>query len=379
MCFSTAPYVLCYSVTTVKSVSFLSEPLATAFGFTPILSAQASKRPRSYCTEETEYVQEITAEMAGASFVSLLVATFILSSDLTLGQNPPASMVPSAIFGSTATPTKSHAPTTSVTTVHITTTTTHNTTVHTNATTTAVPANATTAHINITTAAPSTHNTTANLTTPHTVPITTHKPEPTPPTNLTVGNYTYKSGGKLCVMVLAAIQVNVSNSKATGIFIVQPDNVTVAGNCDASTSNIDLKFKEGSISLSFVKNDTTKKVYVNTVAVNLTYAFSNGGLYKISKTNMSLQLFSMEVGHSYSCKSEPVFLGDGINLDFSQQRLQAFNFNNYQFGPVDLCKADQPNYSVAIAVGVVLIILIVIVLIAYLISRRKRTDGYQTL
>ncbi|KAL7880114.1 hypothetical protein SRHO_G00023680 [Serrasalmus rhombeus] len=313
--------------------------------------------------------------MAGVSFVSLLVAAFILSSELTLAQNPPASVVPPAMFGSTAASTKTPAPTTTATTVHITTTAIHNTTAHTNATTTAVPANATTAYVNITTTAP-VHNTTTTLTTPHT---TTHKPQPTPPTNLTVGNYTYKSGGKLCVMVLAAIQVNVSNSKATGLFTVQPNSVTVAGNCDASTSNIDLKFKEGSISLGFVKNDTTKKVYVNTVAVNLIYAFSNGGLYNISKTNTSLQLFSMEVGHSYSCKSEPVFLGDGINLDFSKQRLQAFNFINNQFGPADLCKADQPNYNVAIAVGVVLIILIVIVVIAYLVSRRKRTDGYQTL
>ncbi|XP_036452531.1 macrosialin isoform X3 [Colossoma macropomum] len=319
--------------------------------------------------------------MAGVSFVSLLVATFILSSDLTLAHNPPASMVPPAMFGSIAASSKSPAPTTPTTTAHITTTAHHttanHTTAHTNPTTT--PSNATTAHVNITTTTPSTHHTTANLTTPHTVPITTHKPGPTPPANLTLGNYTVKAGNNLCIMVQAAIQVNVSNSKATGVFKVQPNQVSPAGSCNVNMSNIDLKFKEGNISLNFIKNDTTKKVYVNTVSVNLIYAFSNRDLYNISKTNKSVQLFSMKVGHSYSCKSESVFLGDGINLEFSQQRIQAFNFSNNQFGPLDLCKADEPNYNVAIAVGVVLIVLIIIVLIAYFFSRRKRTDGYQTL
>lgn len=45
----------------------------------------------------------------------------------------------------------------------------------------------------------------------------------------------------------------------------------------------------------------------------------------------------------------------------------------------DLCKADQPDYTVAIAVGIVLLILILIVILAYACSRRRRTDGYQSL
>lgn len=46
---------------------------------------------------------------------------------------------------------------------------------------------------------------------------------------------------------------------------------------------------------------------------------------------------------------------------------------------VDLCKADQPDYTVAIAVGIVLLILIIIVILAYACSRRRRSDGYQSL
>ena len=46
---------------------------------------------------------------------------------------------------------------------------------------------------------------------------------------------------------------------------------------------------------------------------------------------------------------------------------------------VDPCKADKQDYTVAIAVGIVLLILIIIVILAYACSRRRRSDGYQSL
>lgn len=45
----------------------------------------------------------------------------------------------------------------------------------------------------------------------------------------------------------------------------------------------------------------------------------------------------------------------------------------------DVCPADQSDYRVAIAVGVTLLVLIVVVVIAYLVGRRRRSDGYQSL
>lgn len=47
--------------------------------------------------------------------------------------------------------------------------------------------------------------------------------------------------------------------------------------------------------------------------------------------------------------------------------------------PADTCPADKPDYSVAIGVGVALLVLIVIVVVVYMVSRKKRTDGYQSL
>lgn len=54
--------------------------------------------------------------------------------------------------------------------------------------------------------------------------------------------------------------------------------------------------------------------------------------HSLLKKNESVQLFSMAISHSYSCKSESVFLGDGAFLEFHQERMQAFNFTNNQFG-----------------------------------------------
>lgn len=120
-------------------------------------------------------------------------------------------------------------------------------------------------------------------------------------------------------------------------------------------------------------------VYVETLEFDLNYAFKSGAMKNYNGKNESLQLFAAAAEHSYSCKSVKVFMGQGVHLDFSSSRVQAFNIKNKEFGKADLCKADQPDYRVPIAVGIILVILIVIVIIAYLVSRKRRTDGYQSL
>ncbi|KAG9346388.1 hypothetical protein JZ751_006699, partial [Albula glossodonta] len=197
---------------------------------------------------------------------------------------------------------------------------------------------------NSTTAAPTTHNTTSSPSN-HTTVAPPTPPKPTPKANLTVGNYTLKKGSKVCAMTLAALQIRV----------------------EYSTKNN--------------KNSTEKSVYVGSIAMELMYPLNPADpSAKYSARNDSVQLFRAAVGHSFSCRNQSVFLGKGIHLDLTQGRMQAFNISNPStFGPPDFCPADQPDYRVAIAVGIVLIILIIIVVLAYLIGRRKRTDGYQSL
>ncbi|XP_052007295.1 macrosialin [Xyrauchen texanus] len=245
--------------------------------------------------------------------------------------------------------------------------------------TTASHLNSTTSHsyINESTASPNSTTHSPNSTT-HS-PKTTAPPAPTPSAELTVGNYNLSYNGKMCFLAKVAMQIRVNSSKVNGTFIVQGPKTNVSGSCGEKVIDLFLSFKEGEIALKFRNNETSKMVYVETLEYDLTYAFKYGVSSNFSGKNESLQLFAAAAGHSYSCKAQPVNMGGGVYLDLSNLKIQAFNIKNNDFGTADLCKADQPNYRIPIAVGIILIILIVIVVIVYLFSRKRRTDGYQSL
>lgn len=49
--------------------------------------------------------------------------------------------------------------------------------------------------------------------------------------------------------------------------------------------------------------------------------------------NESVRLFPAKVGHSYSCRNESLYMGNGLYLDVSQDRMQAFNLTkSNEFG-----------------------------------------------
>ncbi|XP_056317135.1 macrosialin [Danio aesculapii] len=299
----------------------------------------------------------------------LLITLFIAATALTSGQYsstskpPPTTTTPAPTTTTPAPTTTTPAPTT---TTHAPNTTTHapNTTTHAPNTTTHAP--------NTTTHAP---NTTTTIAPNTTTPI----PAPTPSANLTVGKYNSSQDGKLCILADFAIGIRVNTSEVNDTFIVQPSKTTSSGGCSEKTASISLLFSEGGVTLKFLNNEATQKIYVEFVEVDLTYAFKTGVSRDYSGKNESLELFTSAPGHYYSCSSQTVYLGNGLSLDLTHNKIQAFNFKNNEFGTPDVCKADQPDYRVPIAVGIILIILIVIVVIAYLISRKRRTDGYQSL
>ncbi|XP_054914422.1 macrosialin [Poeciliopsis prolifica] len=278
-----------------------------------------------------------------------------------------------------------HNTTTPKPTTHKTTTpkpTTHNTTTPkptTHKTTTPKP----TTH-NTTTPKPTTHKTTTpkptthNTTTPKTTP--TAPPQPTPATNLTVGNYSLKTDkGVVCLKAQMALKIKLSTQKVNGTFIIQPKKTNTSGECKETKANLTLSFQEGFITFLFNKSVAKNIAYLNAVSFSLSYPLTKSGTQKYSAKNDSVHLFAAKIGHSYSCKDESVFMGNGLSLEVSSDRLQAFNVTKNEFGRPDPCPADQPDYRVAIAVGVTLLVLIVIVLIVYLLGRRKRTAGYQSL
>ncbi|XP_062300355.1 macrosialin-like isoform X2 [Scomber scombrus] len=203
-------------------------------------------------------------------------------------------------------------------------------------------------------------------------------PKPTPAVNLTTGTYNLTQEKKVCLMAQMAVQIRLVTPKANGTFIIQPKDTEARGFCQSTKANLTLVFKEGYITFMFNKSTAENTAYVNDLSFQLAYPLvKDGTVYR--GQNKSVHLFAARIGRSYSCKTESFHMGNGLYLDFKQDRVQGFNVTANEFGATDFCPADQPDYRVAIAVGVTLLVLIVIVVIAYLLGRKKRADGYQSL
>ncbi|XP_077355143.1 lysosome-associated membrane glycoprotein 1 isoform X1 [Festucalex cinctus] len=211
------------------------------------------------------------------------------------------------------------------------------------------------------------------------VPPTATPPKPTPHADLSAGDYRLMKGKSVCLMARVALQIRLVTPKASGTFIVQPNKTKAVGECRENTANLTLVFQEGFITFMFNKSTAENIAYVDTLLFSLVYPLSNGsGHY--AAANKSLRAFPAKISHSYSCRSESVYMGNGLYLDVKDDRMQAFNLTkSAEFGVTDHCAADQPDYSVAIGVGVTLLVLILVVVVVYLLGRKRRTDGYQSL
>uniref|UniRef100_A0A1A8GL91 CD68 molecule n=1 Tax=Nothobranchius korthausae TaxID=1143690 RepID=A0A1A8GL91_9TELE len=315
--------------------------------------------------------------------VLIFMACCALSALSLAKEKPSSSMAPAHGFtNTTPPPTTTKATTTTPKTTKATTTTPKTTKA---TTTTATTTNATTTTATTITTPKTSNTTTATTVTTTPIPTTT-APTPTPPTNVTVGNYTVlTSDGKLCLMATMAIQIQLVSQKATGNFTIQPKQTSASGNCSNSKPNADLTltFKQGSITFRFNKSVADGTVFVDSLSFSLNYPLMTEGISAgrtpYTASNSSLHLFSAKIGHSYSCKAESIYMGNNLYLSVEKNKMQAFNFASNDFGKPDPCPADRSDYRVAIAVGVTLLVLIVIVLVVYLLGRRRRAAGYQSL
>ncbi|XP_077598744.1 lysosome-associated membrane glycoprotein 1 [Stigmatopora nigra] len=282
---------------------------------------------------------------------------------------PPATMIPAFISPSQPEQTTEQTtPTTPIPTTESTTITTTTTSITTGETTT------------VTSPKTSLAPTTINATTSHAETTTTMAPpQPTPPVPANAGDYRLLNNDTVCVMAHVALEIRLETPKGSGAFKVQPNKTRVVGECRQSRSNFTLVFPEGFITFLFNKSTEDSISYVDTLTFNLNYPLSPASSH-FSASNNSLRVLSAKLGHSYSCRNDSFYMGNGLYLDVKDDRLQAFNFSkSNEFGVTDQCAADQPNYSVAIGVGVTLLVLILVVVVVYLVGRRRRADGYQAL
>nr|XP_049601563.1 lysosome-associated membrane glycoprotein 1 isoform X2 [Syngnathus scovelli] len=320
---------------------------------------------------------------------SLIILSCCIVSALSLARHgkPPATVAPAQGFSPKPDPSttgKLTTPAANATTGCVSTTTSATTTLApiTNTTSPAPITNTTSPApiTNTTSPAPITNTTSpAPITNTTTVRPTVTPPKPNPPADLIAGDYRLMKDKIVCLMAHVALQLRLETPKASGTFVVQPNKTRAVGECRENRANLTLVFKEGFITFMFNKSSAENIAYVDTLLFNLTYPLSNvSGHY--AAANISLRAFPAKIGHSYACRSDSVFMGNGLYLDVKDDRMQAFNLTpSGEFGVTDHCAADQPDYRVAIGVGVTLLVLILVVVVVYLLGRKRRTDGYQSL
>ncbi|CAN9509754.1 unnamed protein product [Ophioblennius macclurei] len=180
-------------------------------------------------------------------------------------------------------------------------------------------------------------------------------------------------------MAVMALQIRLQTAKLNNTFTVQPKMTNSSGGCEDTKANLTLVFKEGFITFLYNKSTDNSTASVTELSFRLSLSSIRGGNADYTADNKTIHLFTARVGHSYSCRSESLYMGKGLYLDVTQDRMQAFNLTTAGFGTPDHCPADKPDYRVAIGVGVTLLVLIVVVVVVYLVGRRRRTGGYQPL
>ncbi|XP_072897338.1 lysosome-associated membrane glycoprotein 3 isoform X2 [Hemitrygon akajei] len=275
-------------------------------------------------------------------------------------------------------------PVTSATSANHTTTVPVTNATSANHTTTVPVTNATSA--NHTTTVPVTNATSANHTTMAPVTNTTaakHNTTSTPTELPTLsptvtfpvtGFYNVSLKNTLCIKMAIGIQLIVGTKSKNLYFNVPPSRTTVSGKCGNTTTWINLQFNYGFVNFTFRKDG--KQYYISEVRVTLHSTNNLDKTYHGIAKNM--ELFNVELGHSYKCKSKRVvhFSTDSLQILMVNTQVQAFNISGGIFGKAEECYVDYKSV-LPIVFGVVLAVLIVIMIAVYLIGRRFQAAGYQ--
>ncbi|CAI9545763.1 unnamed protein product, partial [Staurois parvus] len=253
------------------------------------------------------------------------------------------------------------------TTAHTNHTTAPHTTAHTNHTT----APHTSAHTNHTTqastTAPSNHTSTPH--TNHTTPHTTPSPLP-PPTE-----YFVNGTSGVCLRIKAVFILTFSNTTFPNYTVPAPPTTKAKGSCSPDTAELMLTFPDGSLSVTFKKDQKKSSFYL--AAANVTAHKEAVSVFSASLNEMVTPL-----GHAYTCKDVNVNISSTLKLLLMDVKAQAIELKDANFGQEMNCSDSHTrSKTVPIVVGIVLLVLIVAVVAAYFIARkcRHRSAGYQPL
>ncbi|XP_041726628.2 LOW QUALITY PROTEIN: lysosome-associated membrane glycoprotein 1 [Coregonus clupeaformis] len=220
----------------------------------------------------------------------------------------------------------------------------------------------------------------------HPPSTTTAAPVPVPtPGTPNQGSYSVSnSNGTVCLLARMALQLNISHFSALQNKTIQevvnllPNQTTSSGSCDPSSATLVLT-QGGTTNLSFLftLNTTSNRYHLSGLSVVAAWSDMTA---PFNTSNSSLDYLRGSLGRSYMCSSEQTLAVDqNFSLNTFQLQVQPFGLTRGQFAQAEECQLDQDNMLIPIVVGAALAGLVLIVLIAYLIGRKRRPAGYQTI
>jgi hypothetical protein len=237
------------------------------------------------------------------------------------------------------------------------------------------------------------------------VPATTRPPTtPTPSPGSSTWFVKDNSTGNICILLKAAINLTFTitdrttnkTKTETENFVIPDEAVLFDGECGISNSTtqlINLKFyKDWKMTFTFTKKDgsySASNLFIFYDLKNLpgNKTFPTNESHTVKVKDLSILKVNKD-GEYFKCDSPTELYNNhsstkalveihvySLQLEaFRDSKTPSFNSNGVN------CKADSktPSNLIPIIVGSVLGGLILIVLIAYLISRRKRRSGYES-
>uniref|UniRef100_A0A6P7G8M6 Lysosome-associated membrane glycoprotein 5 n=1 Tax=Diabrotica virgifera virgifera TaxID=50390 RepID=A0A6P7G8M6_DIAVI len=285
----------------------------------------------------------------------------------------------------TTTPTTTTTTTTSTSSKPDTTTTAKTTTPTTPSTTTkSSTTTVTTPATTKTTPSTTSTSTTTTSTAKPTTPITpTPKPVPEP----TMGKWSinYTNSNDICLLMDAALQIEIPQINLTSLKINVPFNASAAGNC----GNIDVMTlvwdKTSFINMSFVQNTTSRKFELESIAASVSVTLSNGTSHILNVTHENSE-FTTWLGHSYKCTKVQTL---NLTAAGGNDTVALLHINYVQFQPFSNVTAhtfydaiECATYSdvLPLVIGCVLALLVFLVLIVYIVGRRYcEARGYTSI
>ncbi|XP_035873637.1 lysosome-associated membrane glycoprotein 3 isoform X2 [Phyllostomus discolor] len=224
--------------------------------------------------------------------------------------------------------------------------------------------------------APETATTAHNAT--QTASPTTVAPGPTlapQPSSAKTGIYQVLNGSRLCIKAEMGIELMVQDRESffspQRYFNIDPNATQASGNCGFRNANLLLNFQGGFVNLTFTKDENS--YYISEVEAHLTVSNPEKSYYGVKS---GATVFETMIGHSFKCVSEQsIQLSASLQLKTMNVQLQAFDFEDDNFGNVDECSSD---YTIVLPViGAIVLGLCAVGLIVYGIRLRRESSGYQ--